>query len=51
MEYVIWYPKGKDFTLIASSNFDWDGCIDDRKSISGGYFYLDDKLVAWHSNK
>ena len=27
------------------------GCIDDRKIISGGAFYLGDKLVAWHSKK
>ncbi|MDL1135888.1 reverse transcriptase domain-containing protein, partial [Yersinia pestis] len=51
MELGIWYPKGKSFTLVAYSDADWAGCIDDRKSTSGGAFYLGDRLVAWHSKK
>lgn len=35
MGYGLWYPKGKDFTLIAYSDADWwAGCVDDRKSTS-----------------
>ena len=51
MEYGIWYPKGQDFTLVAYSNVDWVGCVDDRKSTSGGAFFLGDNLVSWHSKK
>jgi len=51
MEYGLWYPKGKDFTLIAFSDVDWVGCVDDRKSTSGGAFYLGDNLVSWHNKK
>ena len=51
MEYGLWYPKGEDFTLVAYSNADWAGCVDDKKSTSGGAFFLGDNLVSWHSKK
>ena len=51
MEYGLWYPKGKDFTLIVYLDSDWVGCVDDSKSTGGGAFYLGDRLVAWHSKK
>ena len=51
VEYGLWYPRGKDFTLIAFSDADWAGCVDDRKSTSGGAFYLGNNLVGWHSKK
>ena len=51
IDYGLWYPKGKNFTLIAYSNVDWVGFLDDRKSTNGGAFYLGDNLIAWHSKK
>jgi hypothetical protein len=27
-EFVLWYPKGKDLSLIAYTDADWAGCID-----------------------
>ena len=51
MDYGLWYPKGKDFTLTAFSDVDWVGCVDDRKSTSGGTFYLGANLVGWHGKK
>jgi hypothetical protein len=29
-EFGLWYPKGKDLSLIAYTDADWVGCIDDR---------------------
>jgi hypothetical protein len=29
-EFGLWYPKGNDLSLIAYTNADWSGCIDDR---------------------
>ena len=29
-EFGLWYPKGKDLSLIAYTDADWAGCIDDR---------------------
>ena len=51
MDYGLWYPKGKGFTLTAYTDADWAGSIDDRKSTSGGAFFLGGSLVAWHSKK
>jgi hypothetical protein len=29
-EFGLWYPKGKDISLIAYTDADCEGCIDDR---------------------
>jgi hypothetical protein len=28
-EFGLWYPKGKDISLIAYTDAYWEGCIDD----------------------
>nr|GFD13925.1 copia protein [Tanacetum cinerariifolium] len=47
----LWYPKGSSFELTAFSDADHAGCIDTRKSTSGGMQFLGDKLVSWMSKK
>nr|GEX68424.1 hypothetical protein [Tanacetum cinerariifolium] len=48
----LWYPKDTGFELTAFSYLDHAGCLDSRKSISGGVQFLDgDKLVSWSSKK
>ncbi|XP_043710424.1 secreted RxLR effector protein 161-like [Telopea speciosissima] len=47
-DFGLWYTMSKDF---AYSDADWARCVDDRKSTSGGAFYLGQSLVAWHSKK
>nr|GFC05899.1 copia protein [Tanacetum cinerariifolium] len=47
----IWYPKGSSFGLIAFLDVDHAGCIDTRKSSSGGIQFLGDKLVSWMLKK
>nr|GEW27243.1 copia protein [Tanacetum cinerariifolium] len=47
----LWYPKGSSFELTAFSDADHAGCIDSRKSTSGGIQFLGDKLVSWMSKK
>nr|GEW20745.1 uncharacterized mitochondrial protein AtMg00810-like [Tanacetum cinerariifolium] len=42
---------GFSFGLTAFSNVDHAGCIDSRKSTSGGIQFLGDKLVSWMSKK
>ncbi|GJV41937.1 hypothetical protein Tco_1420377 [Tanacetum coccineum] len=46
----LWYPKGSGFE-IAFSDADHAGCLDTRKSTSGGIQFLGDKLVSWMSKK
>nr|GFA95597.1 hypothetical protein [Tanacetum cinerariifolium] len=45
------YLKGSSFELTAFSDADHAGCIDSRKSTSGGIQILGDKLVSWMSKK
>nr|GEX28036.1 uncharacterized mitochondrial protein AtMg00810-like [Tanacetum cinerariifolium] len=48
----LWYPKGTGFELTAFSDSDHAGCLDSRKSTSGGIQFLGgDKLVSWSSKK
>ncbi|GJT85080.1 retrovirus-related pol polyprotein from transposon TNT 1-94 [Tanacetum coccineum] len=48
----LWYPKDTGFELTAFSDSDHAGCLDTRKSTSGGIQFLrGDKLVSWSSKK
>ncbi|GKB77542.1 retrovirus-related pol polyprotein from transposon TNT 1-94 [Tanacetum coccineum] len=47
----LWYLKDSGFELTAFSDADHAGCLDTRKSTSGGIQFLGDKLVNWMSKK
>nr|GEZ12387.1 retrovirus-related Pol polyprotein from transposon TNT 1-94 [Tanacetum cinerariifolium] len=48
----LWYLKDTDFELTTFSESDHVGCLDSRKSTSGGIQFLGgDKLVSWSSKK
>ena len=47
--FWLWYPKGNELTMVAYTDADWVGSIDDRRSKSGATFYLGDCLVSWLS--
>nr|GEW22295.1 hypothetical protein [Tanacetum cinerariifolium] len=48
----LWYLKDTGFELTAFSDSDHMGCLDSRKSTSGGIQFLGgDKLVSWSSKK
>ncbi|XP_035548662.1 secreted RxLR effector protein 161-like [Juglans regia] len=51
VDYGIWYSKDSNLSLAGYSNADWAGNTDDRKSTTGGCFYVGSNLVAWISNK
>jgi hypothetical protein len=51
MNYGLWYPRNHNFQLSVYSDVDWANCMDERKSTSGGEFYLGDSLVAWLRKK
>jgi hypothetical protein len=51
IDFGLWYPKGNDLSLIAYTDADWVGCIDDRRSTSGATFYLGECLVSWLKKK
>ncbi|CAL8162045.1 unnamed protein product [Prunus armeniaca] len=51
IEFGLWYTYDTCVNLVGYSDADWAGCSDDRKSTSGGVFYVGNNLVAWHSKK
>ena len=51
MDFGLWYPKGNELILIAYSDADWAGCVDDRRSTGGTAFFLGNCLVSWSSKK
>jgi hypothetical protein len=51
MNYGLWYPRNHNFQLSFYSDVDWANCVDERKSTSGGAYFLGDSLVAWLSKK
>ena len=50
-DYGIFYDRSSNFTLCVNTILDWVGSMDDRKSISGGAFFLGGILVSWLSKK
>ncbi|GJZ52242.1 hypothetical protein Tco_0606757 [Tanacetum coccineum] len=47
----LWYPKDFGFELTTFLDADHVGCLNTRKSTSGGIQFLGDKLVSWMSKK
>ncbi|XP_058768441.1 uncharacterized mitochondrial protein AtMg00810-like [Vicia villosa] len=50
-DYGILYTHGCDPILTGYCYADWAGSANDRKSTSGGYFFLGNNLISWLSKK
>ncbi|KAK2374696.1 hypothetical protein QL285_075640 [Trifolium repens] len=50
-DYGIMYSHSEDSRLIGYCDADWAGSADDRKSTSGGCFFLGNNLISWFSKK
>ena len=50
-DYGLFYSKESNLSLAGFSDFDWVGNADDRKSTTGGCFYVGANLVTWMSKK
>ena len=50
-EYGLYYKKNERFELRGYTNADLARNIDDRKSTSGGAFFLGKRLVTWTNKK
>ncbi|XP_062085432.1 secreted RxLR effector protein 161-like [Humulus lupulus] len=51
IEFGLWYSCDTTMSLVGYSDSDWAGSLDDRKSTSGGCFYIGNNLVSWFSKK
>lgn len=45
------YSRDNTTNLVGYSDADWVENCDDRKSISGRYFYVENNLFAWYNKK
>ena len=45
--FGVWYIKDTNDILAGYSDVDWAENADDRKSTSGGCFYMGNNLVSW----
>ena len=50
-EFGIWHTIDTTSNLAGFCDADWAGSLDDRKSTTGGFFYVGNNLVSWHSKK
>ncbi|XP_065638060.1 secreted RxLR effector protein 161-like [Quercus suber] len=50
-EFGVWYSRDTNGVLAGYSDADWASNADDRKSTSGGCFYVGNNLVSWMSKK
>ncbi|CAM8916160.1 unnamed protein product [Rhodiola kirilowii] len=50
-DYGLWYTKDTNSCLVWYCDADWAGNAEDRKSTSGGCFFLGNNLVSWFSKK
>ncbi|XP_024196067.1 uncharacterized mitochondrial protein AtMg00810-like [Rosa chinensis] len=48
---AIFYTFDTNVEIAGYCDADWGGDLKDRKSTSGGYFFIGNNLVAWHSKK
>ena len=51
MNYGIHYKKGGDGELLAFTDSDYVGDIEDRKSTAGYVFLMSSSVVSWCSKK
>ena len=51
LDFGLQYSRGKDFTLTTYIDADWEDNIDDKKSTSGGAFFLGNSLLSWLRKK
>ncbi|KAK2426944.1 putative mitochondrial protein [Trifolium repens] len=50
-DYGMMYSHCEDSNLCGYCDADWAGSADDRKSTSGGCFFLGSNLISWFSKK
>lgn len=47
----LFYSKQTNQNLEGFCDADWSGNLDDRRSTSGGCFFLGNNMISWYSKK
>lgn len=50
-KYGIWYSFSSNTSIVGFSYVNWTGNMENKKSMSRGYFYLGSNMVAWYYKK
>ena len=50
-DFGVWYSKDTNDVLVGYFDADWAGNANDKKSTSGGCFYVGNNLVSWINEK
>lgn len=51
LDFDLWYKNNRNFMIKVYTDVDWIRSVDNRKSTTGGAFFLGDRLVSWLSKK
>jgi len=51
INYGLNYTRDTSLVLVGYCDADWGGNLDDRRSTTGGVFFLGSNLISWHSKK
>ncbi|XP_019101967.1 PREDICTED: uncharacterized protein LOC109133374 [Camelina sativa] len=51
VNFGISFTNDTNTSLSGSYDADWAGSVDDRRSTSGGCFFMGNNLISWHSKK
>ncbi|XP_019091093.1 PREDICTED: uncharacterized protein LOC109128704 [Camelina sativa] len=51
VNFGIVFTKDTNTSLSGYCDADWTGSVDDRRSTSGGCFFMGNNLISWHSKK
>jgi hypothetical protein len=51
IDFGLFYSYSTSFDLVGYSDNDWAGDIDDRKSTTSFFFYMEDTVFTWNSKK
>ena len=51
IEFVLYYDRYHEYKLYGYTDLDWEGSATDKKSTSGGCYYLGSAMISWFSKK
>lgn len=49
LDHGLYYLKQTNQNLVGFCDADWTESMDDRRSTSGGCFFLGNNLISWHN--
>jgi len=51
LDFGLWYPTRKEFTLKTCIDANWEANVDDKKNTNSRVLFLGNSIVSWFSKK